>query len=102
MTAGLAVVALLIVLYGAVAARLGRASVTMPMVFVLAGLLLGPAGTGLLPLAPEAEGVKLLTELTLVLVLFADASTLRVRELRADAGLPARLLGVGLPLTVAL
>jgi NhaP-type Na+/H+ or K+/H+ antiporter len=102
MTAGLAVAALLVVLYGAVAVRLGRASITMPMVFVAAGFLLGPAVTGLLPLAPEAEGVKQLTELALVLVLFADASTLRLRELRADAGLPARLLGIGLPLTVAL
>jgi NhaP-type Na+/H+ or K+/H+ antiporter len=102
MTAGLAAIALLIALYGAVAVRLGRASITMPMLFVAAGVLLGPAGTGLLPLAPEAEGVKRLTELTLVLVLFADAATLRLRELRADAGLPARLLGIGLPLTVAL
>jgi sodium/hydrogen antiporter len=102
MTAGLAVVALLIALYGAVAVRLGRAWITMPMVFVAAGVLLGPAGTGLLPLTPEAEGVTRLTELTLVLVLFADAATLRLRELRADAGLPVRLLGIGLPLTVAL
>jgi len=34
-------------------------------------------------------------------VLFADASRVGLRELRADAGLYARLLGLGLPLTMA-
>ena len=35
-------------------------------------------------------------------MLFVDASRINVRELRADAGLPVRLLGIGLPLTIAL
>jgi NhaP-type Na+/H+ or K+/H+ antiporter len=38
----------------------------------------------------------------LVWVLFADASTVKISMLRRDAALYARLLGVGLPLTVAL
>ena len=33
-------------------------------------------------------------------MLFADASRVNVRALRADAALPARLLGIGLPLTI--
>jgi len=37
-----------------------------------------------------------------VLVLFSDASRVGLRELRADAGLYARLLGAGLPLTIGL
>jgi NhaP-type Na+/H+ or K+/H+ antiporter len=102
LTDGLAVVSILIVVYAALARRLGRWWVTMPMVFVVGGYLLGPDVLGLLELSLEAESVKLLTELTLVLLLFADAAALNLRRLRADVGLPGRLLGLGLPLTLAL
>jgi NhaP-type Na+/H+ or K+/H+ antiporter len=43
----------------------------------------------------------LLSEVTLVWVLFADASRVRLRDLRGDLGLYTRLLAVGLPLTIA-
>ena len=43
-----------------------------------------------------------LTELTLALILFADASTIDLRQAEGDLGLPPRLLGIGLPLTIAL
>jgi NhaP-type Na+/H+ or K+/H+ antiporter len=71
------------------------------MVFVACGFLLGPGGTGLLVLAPETEPVKRLTELTLALLLFADASTLKWDQVREDIVLPARLLTIGLLLTIA-
>jgi len=102
MTAGLAALAIILVLYAALADRLGRWSITMPMVFVAIGFLLGPAGAGLLPISAQAEPVKLLTEITLALLLFADASTLTFEQLRDDAGLSARLLTVGFLLTMAL
>ena len=38
--------------------------------------------------------------LTLALLLFSDASTVRLGDVEGDAGLPRRLLFVGLPLTV--
>ena len=44
----------------------------------------------------------MVAEVTLVWVLFADASRVRLDQFRRDLGLYARLLGVGLPLTVAL
>ena len=102
MTAGLAALAIILVLYAALADRLGRWSITMPMVFVAIGFLLGPAGAGLLPISAQAEPVKLLTEITLALLLFADASTFTFEQLRDDAGLSARLLTVGFFLTMAL
>jgi NhaP-type Na+/H+ or K+/H+ antiporter len=101
MDAGLAVLAVAIVLYAALAIKLGRWSITMPMVFVVIGFLLGPAGANLLPISPQTEPVKVLTELTLALLLFADASTLKLEQVRDDAILPARLLAIGLPLTIA-
>lgn len=102
MESGLAIFALLLVVYGAIGAVLGRWSITMPMVFVIIGVLLGPYALGLLPIHVGAESVRVLTELTLALLLFADASTLDFGKLRHDMLVPLRLLGLGLPLTIAL
>src|SRR5207244_4900917 len=43
---------------------------------------------------------KVLAEATLALVLFADASRIDLRTLRREYAVPARLLGLGLPLTI--
>jgi sodium/hydrogen antiporter len=69
------------------------------MFFTTAGLLVGPA-LGLLDLRLESEQVKLLAEITLTLVLFADASRISLRALRREFAVPLRLLGIGLPLTI--
>ena len=102
MSAGIAVLTISIVLYAALARKLGRWSITMPMVFVAVGFLLGPLGAGLLALSPQAESLKVFTEITLALLLFADASTLTFGQVLDDASLSARLLALGLPLTIAL
>jgi sodium/hydrogen antiporter len=39
--------------------------------------------------------VKIVAEVTLVGVLFADASRVRLRQLRRDVGMDGRLLGIG-------
>ena len=101
MTTGFAIFAILIVLYAALAVKLGRWSITTPMVFVAIGFLLGPGGVGLLAISPETETVKRLTEITLALLLFADASTLKLEQVRDDAALSGRLLTIGLLLTIA-
>jgi len=98
----LALVALLIFVYGILAVKLGRWSITMPMIFVVAGFLLGSGGAGLLHIPLQAEGLKTLTEVTLAILLFADASTLDLGQFRRDAALTARLLGIGMPLTMVL
>lgn len=102
MELGWALFALAIALYAAVASRLERWSITMPIVFVAVGYLLGPDVGGLLPGETQASGVKELTEITLALLLFADATTLNFGQVRLDARLPLRLLVVGLPLTMIL
>lgn len=102
MTVALVILALFIVLYAAVAVKLGNWSITMPMVFVAVGFLLGPSGANVLAISPGTEVVKNLVEITLALLLFADASTLKLGEVRDDAGLPARLLSIGLLLTIFL
>lgn len=97
-----AIVAAVIFLWGALSARLERYDVTAPIIFVLAGLLLTHGPLAPLGFAPSRELVKALAEITLVLVLFSDASRIRLRDLRAESGLCLRLLGIGLPLTIGL
>ena len=68
------------VVYALVASRLDRLSITAPMVFVVAGVLLGRSVTDQLHLSLTSEPVLLIVELTLALLLFADASTVRLSE----------------------
>lgn len=100
MLAGIAILCLCIVVYAVFAGKLSRWSITAPIVFVAAGFLLGAGGLGLLDMSPRAEGIKQLTEITLALLLFADASTLDLSQVRDDARLPVRLLTVGMLLTI--
>ena len=88
--------------YALVAGKLDRWSVSAPIVLVSSGIVLGEAALEVLHITAGAESVRTLAELTLALLLFADASTIRVREAGGDVRLPGRLLGVGLPLTIAL
>jgi sodium/hydrogen antiporter len=100
MTWALATVAVLLIAYAAVSRRLQLANVSGAMFFTTAGLLAGPV-LGLLDLDVHSEQGKLLAEITLTLVLFADASRISVRALRREYAVPLRLLGIGLPLTIA-
>ena len=70
------------------------------MVFAAAGLLMGTEVLGFIDLSPLGDDVQTLAEATLAVVLFSDASRIDVRALRGEAAVPARLLGVGLPLTI--
>ena len=97
---GLTVLAVLVVAYTLVASKLDRWWITGPMVFVAAGAILGPAGWNVLPVSVTNEVVLTVTELTLALLLFSDASTVRLGDVEGDASLPTRLLFVGLPLTI--
>ena len=72
------------------------------MVFTAVGLLVGPKVLDIVTTSPTGESVRLLAEAALTLVLFGDASRLDLRRLRHELALPARLLGIGLPLTIAL
>src|SRR4051794_340301 len=100
MTWALATNAGLVLAYAAFSRRLQGLSVSSAMFFTTAGLLAGPV-LGLLDLRLQSEQVKLLAEITLTLVLFADASRISLRALRREFAVPLRLLGIGLPLAVA-
>ena len=95
------VIAVVVFGFGLVSGRLEGTVITPPMAYVTAGIILGSAGFGLLDLGLGQEGVRLLAEATLVIVLFSDASRIDLRVLRQRHQLPVRLLGIGLPLTAS-
>ena len=99
MTWALATIAALLIAYATVSRRLQRMNVSGAMFFTTAGLLAGPV-LGLLDFHLESEAVKRLAEITLTLVLFADAARISLRALRHEYAVPLRLLGIGLPLTI--
>jgi sodium/hydrogen antiporter len=96
----LATIAFVLLAFSAVSRRLERSVMTAAIFFTSAGLLAGPA-LGLIDLRIDGERVKLLAEATLTLVLFGDASRISFSALRSEFAVPARLLGIGLPLTIA-
>ena len=98
----LAIVALALLGVAAISRRLPGTPVTAAMLFVAAGLLAGPKVLGGIDLESSSSTVRALAEATLALVLFCDASRIDLRQLRRQIGVPLRLLGIGLPLTIAL
>lgn len=97
---GVVIVAAAIAAYALVASRLDRVWISGPMVFVAVGAIVGSAMTGLLPFNVDNDVALVITEVTLALVLFADASTLSLRAIEGDAWTPGRLLLIALPLTM--
>lgn len=98
----MAILALFVFVYSLVGGRLARSPISGAIIFTAFGLALGPLGFGFLKLNAGAEQIRLLAELTLALVLFTDAANSNLGVLRIHASLPARLLLIGLPLTLLL
>jgi sodium/hydrogen antiporter len=98
----LAVLAAVVFAFGLVSRRLEGTVLTAPLVFVLVGAILGPAGIDLFEFELGDHTVLLLAEIALALVLFTDAASTDLSTLRQNEGLPLRLLGIGMPLTIAL
>lgn len=93
---------LAILSFTAFSRRLERSVVTMPLVFTAAGYLAYLAGAELVQEEAQLEVLKLLAEITLVLILFSDASQVRLGQLRLNAGTPLRMLLIGMPLSIML
>ncbi len=102
MILGIMIFLVLIVVYAVFAVWLGKRSITMPMFFLAVGALTSPYALGWINFSINAETVKVLVEVTLALILFADASTLKLRLLKDDPWLPTRLLGLALPMIILL
>src|SRR5580765_3988477 len=96
----LATVAGVVLVYALLSRRLDSTPVTAAIFFLSAGLLFGSKGLGWIDILARGGTVRVLAELTLTLVLFADASRIDLAALRREYVVPARLLAIGLPLTI--
>ena len=99
---GLAIVGLTLLLIAAVSQRLSSTRITPAMVAVAVGVLVGPLVFDFLTVQPTSSTVRTLAEATLAVVLFSDASRVNLLAPWGEASMPVRLLGGGLPLTIAL
>jgi len=93
---------ILILFYSLVSGRLEQSIITAPIVFTTAGLLVY---LFLPELQTKEEGTEIfltLAEVGLVLLLFTDASRTNLKALKNIRNLPARLLSVGMLLTILL
>ena len=95
-------IAIALLAYGLVSRRIQGSILTGPMLFAAFGFAVGPDGAGLVPMRVSHEGLHLLAEITLILVLFSDAANLDLRQLRRDHNLPVRMLTISLPLSIVL
>jgi sodium/hydrogen antiporter len=97
----IAVVTAVLLGYAAVERRLRSTPISAAMVFTAVGLLASAQVTGLITSAGTGHWATGFLELTLVIVLFTDAMGANAAGWAVEAPLPARLLGAGLPLTMA-
>jgi NhaP-type Na+/H+ or K+/H+ antiporter len=95
------VLASVVFAFGLVSRRLEGTILTAPIVFVAAGVVLGPAAFGLVEFGLDDHTVLLVGEIALAIVLFTDAARINLSALRQNQALPLRLLGIGMPLTIA-
>ncbi|MEX6632291.1 cation:proton antiporter [Hyphococcus lacteus] len=95
---GLILIAVLV--FAAFSRRLEASVITMPMVFVTFGWLIGLSGIELVPMGAEREIIHVIAEVTLALVLFSDASRVNFKFLEQNFTIPIRMLLIGMPLTI--
>ncbi len=98
--ATLIALAVAVLAWAMVSEWLAARNVTGPVVLMAAGLLLANPSWGLVSVEIGSSTVHHLAEVTLALLLFADASAVPVAAARHDLPVTARLLGIGLPLTI--
>jgi NhaP-type Na+/H+ or K+/H+ antiporter len=97
----LVVIAAIFLAYAACSRRLNGTSLTAAIVFVAAGFVFGTKGFDWIHGGYNEHSISVLAEATLVIVLFTDAARINLPALRREFSVPARLLGIGLPLTIA-
>ncbi len=98
----LALVGIVIVVAALLSGIVERTGFPQVAVFLAMGAMLGPSGLGLLNVNLDSPALRILATLSLTLILFTDAVTLDVAQIRRYGGLSALVLGPGTLLIAAL
>ena len=94
------IIALIVLLYGFFSKSLENHNISGPMVFMVFGIALSPLLLNIAHLNINDGMVKTIAEIALIIVLFSDSSTINIKKFRDQWKIPARLLFIGLPLTI--
>lgn len=97
-----AFVAALFFVFSLISKRLDGSFLTAPILFTAAGYIAGQTFLGHLSLTFSDSIIHTVAEITLILVLAADASAISLKSLSSSKTLPIRLLAIGLPLVILL
>jgi sodium/hydrogen antiporter len=96
------VLTILVLCYAVVSGLVVHWYLAPALIFVAFGLVLGPSGLGLVEVGANRADFTILAQLALTVVLFNQASVLDLRTVFRRGHLPLRLLGIGIPVTIAL
>jgi NhaP-type Na+/H+ or K+/H+ antiporter len=98
----LAIVGAVIIVSALLSGLIERSGLPQVGVFLALGAVLGPFGLGVLNISLNSPTLRVVSILSLALVLFTDAVSLNIKEVRRRATLALRLLGPGTLLSAAL
>src|ERR1700754_2828589 len=93
--AGLAIIGIVIIVSALLSGLIDRSGLPQIAVFLGIGAALGPAGLGLFNLTLDSPILRVVATLSLTLVLFTDAVSLNIAEVRRQSNLAFRMLGPG-------
>jgi len=96
----LAILAVIVMAWSGIAGAVERTAISGPMVFTVTGLVIGPLGLGWLVIDLDNDGLRVLADITLALVLFVDAANADLGVVKRSVRIPQRMLVFGLPLTI--
>ncbi len=96
------VLTILVLCYAVVSGLVRRWYLAPALIFVGAGMALGPSGLGWVKIDAGAEAFTVLAQLALTVILFNQASILNLRKIFRRGHLTVRLLAIGIPITIAL
>ncbi|HKS39736.1 MAG TPA: cation:proton antiporter [Blastocatellia bacterium] len=98
----LAVIGVVIMVSALLSGLIERSGLPQVAVFLGLGAVLGPLGLGVLNLSLDSAALRVVATLSLTLVLFTDAVSLNIPDVKRRATLALRLLGPGTLFSAAL
>ena len=89
-------------LYALVSAKMDKSYITPPMIFTGVGIVIALFSFHFAEEETSHEALKVVAEITLVIVLFIDASRIDMQSFFRQHKIALRLLAIGLPLSILL
>lgn len=102
LVAGLAIIGIVIVVSALLSGVIDKSGLPHVAVFIVIGAALGPSGLGVFDMNLDSPALHVVAMLSLTLVLFTDAVSLNIGEVKRNASLAFRMLGPGTILCAAL